>query len=77
MRNKIRCLFLAFLRDVKVAFTRCEHCGVFGADACSIARCKKLCGQCQVEVHNRLDAFFKSRDIVDTTIYGLYANTKK
>jgi hypothetical protein len=54
--NWLRSFWLHTLYVLKIAFTRCEVCGVLGASSCSIAQCTKLCGDCQLEVHRRLDA---------------------
>jgi hypothetical protein len=77
MKNWLRSFWLHTLYVLKIALTRCEVCGVLGASSCSIAQCTKLCGDCQLEVNMRLDAFYKSRDAANTRINGVYVRSKQ
>jgi len=63
MRVPIRCYWLAFKRDLKMFFTRCDYCRSFGAYPCSLAASSKvnnytvlakLCTLCQIKVNRRL-----------------------
>jgi hypothetical protein len=48
-RNHLRFYWLVFLRDLKQAFTKCQHCRSLGAYPCSICACIPLCTHCQRE----------------------------
>ncbi len=64
LRVKIRCMWLAFLRDVKVWFTKCAQCGTYGAYACSLCAGKKLCTECQLLENAKFDGRLRAHGLI-------------
>jgi hypothetical protein len=60
IRMWLHCWRLAKLRDLKMVFTRCRHCGRHGAYPCSILDCIDLCDRCQRVESNKLDIRWES-----------------